>query len=82
MISNVMKQIEELLNATANIYDKILGSDLIGKIEKDIKRVIFAVYKERLGSFSFKGDIVAGKRSAVGEGDATDYIIKMATRSF
>lgn len=76
MSSNVIKQIKELLNATAKVYDNVLRNDFAGKSEKELKRVIFAAYKGRLGKFSFKGDIVAGARSAVGEGDATDYIIK------
>lgn len=76
MSSNVIKQIKELLNATAKAYDNVLRNDCAGKNEKDVKRAILATYKDLLGKFSFKGDIVAGARSSVGEGDATDYIIK------
>ena len=71
-----MKMLKYILYATAEIYNAVLKENLSGKTEKYIKRVILSAYKDRLGKFSFKGDIVAGVRSAVGEGDATDYIIK------
>ena len=67
---------KKLLSATAEVYNAVLKENVLGKTEKDIKRIILAAYKERLGKFSFKGDIVAGVCSAIGEGDATDYIIK------
>ena len=71
-----MKQRTELLNATARVYDSVVNSKLVGKNEKDLKRIILSEYRTILEDFSFKGDIVAGKRSSIGEGDATDYIIK------
>ena len=67
---------EGLFNATKNIYSGLSSFYSAGKTEKDLKRYILKEYKKRLGLYSFKGDIVAGKRSAIGEGDATDYIIK------
>ena len=71
-----MSKITELLNATARVYDCISNSQLVGKSEKDLKRTILSEYRTSLKDFSFKGDIVAGKRSAVGEGDATGYEIQ------
>lgn len=65
-----------MLYATADIYESVRNLELSGKTEKDLKRAILAEYKNNLGKFSFKGDIVAGERSAIGEGDATNYIIK------
>ena len=71
-----MNTLCELLNATANLFDKLSHFAIVEKSEKDLKSLIISVYKGRLLKFSFKGDIVAGARSAVGEGYATDYIIK------
>ena len=71
MIS-VMTKIQDLLRATAIVYDGLRKL----KTEKQIKKYVLSVYKKELGEFSFKGDIVAGARSSIGEGDATDYIIK------
>lgn len=71
-----MKQITELLNATARLYDKVASSKLVGKSEKKLKRLIFFEYRTSLKDFSFKGDVVAGSRSAIGDGDATDYVIR------
>ena len=71
-----MERITELLKTTARVYDKVASGKLVGKSEKELKRHILSEYRTSLEDFSFKGDIVAGSRSAVGEGDATDYIIK------
>ena len=76
MNQNVINQIKELFYATAKVYNNLLINNFSGKTEKDIKRAILVEYKNRLSKFSFKGDIVAGARSAIGEGIATDYIIK------
>ena len=62
-------KINDLLNATKTVY----GGMKCFPTEKEIKKYILSVYKKELGEFSFKGDIVAGYRSSVGEGDASDY---------
>ncbi|MDY2841613.1 MAG: M24 family metallopeptidase [Candidatus Borkfalkiaceae bacterium] len=71
-----MKQITELFNATTRVYDRVLSGRLVGKSEKELKMLILSEYQTSLKNFSFKGDIVAGNRSSIGEGDATKYIIK------
>lgn len=67
-----MTKIQNLLQATSKIYD---GMQIM-KTEKQIKKYVMSVYKKELGKFSFKGDIVAGERASLGEGDASDYQIK------
>ncbi len=71
-----MTQITELLSTTAKVYDRVLSSRLTGKTEKELKRIILSEYRTHLKVFSLKGDIVAGKNSAKGEGDASEYVIK------
>ena len=77
-----MDVIKELLFATEKVYNRISVTEIAWKSERELKRLILSEYKTRLCAFSFKGDIVAGARSSVGEGDATDYIIKRATQLF
>lgn len=67
-----MMKIQNLLSATSKIYDGLVRL----QTENQIKKFVLSVYKKELGEFSFKGDIVAGVRSSVGEGVATDYQIK------
>ena len=67
-----MIKIQDLLRATSIIYDGLHRLET----ERQIKKYVLSVYKKELGEFSFKGDIVAGVRSSVGEGDASDYKIK------
>lgn len=67
-----MINIYNLLQATSKIYDGMK----IFETEKQIKKYVMSVYKEELGEFSFKGDIVAGPNSSLGEGNASDYQIK------
>ena len=74
--SEKTKVLKDLLFATSCVYDGIKGGNFAGKTEADVKKYVLSEYRKRLGKFSFKGDIVAGARSSVGEGDATDYIIK------
>lgn len=76
MLKKFMKRISELFYATEKVYDKILQTDIVGKSEKMLKKLILCEYRVWLKGFSFKGDILAGKRSALGEGNASDYIIK------
>jgi Xaa-Pro aminopeptidase len=67
-----MTTIQDLLNATSKVYEGMKRFET----EKQIKSYVLSVYKSQLGKFSFKGDIVAGERASIGEGDATDYRLK------
>jgi Xaa-Pro dipeptidase len=67
-----MTTIQDLLNATSKVYEGLKRFET----EKQIKKYVLSVYKKELKDFSFKGDIVAGARASIGEGDATDYRIK------
>lgn len=64
--------IKELFNVTEKIFDKMSYFNT----EAEIKKYILKTYKEKLGTYSFKGDIIAGYRSSIGEGDATDNVIQ------
>ena len=66
-----MTKIQDLLQATSKIYDGMRKMET----EKQVKEYVMSVYKKELGKFSFKGDIVAGARSSLGEGDASEYRI-------
>ena len=71
-----VESIKELLSATENVYSLVPKLDFRNLTEKQLKRYVLSEYRKELGSFSFKGDILSGERSAVGEGDATERIIK------
>ncbi len=67
-----MYKIIKLLRATERVFD---GMKIFSN-EKQLKKYILSTYKEELGEFSLKGDIVSGIRSSKIEGDATDKTIE------
>ena len=50
-----MKQITELLNATARVYDKVASGKLVGKSEKELKKIILSEYRTALKIFHLRG---------------------------
>lgn len=70
------RTLKALQEANKNAYEAVASTELCGMTEREVKNLIFSVYRQKLGNFSFCGDIVAGIRSAEGEGNPTDYRMK------
>lgn len=71
-----MERIKKLLDATADVFDLIRKTHLIGKSEKWLKNLIIEKYNESVKGFFFNADVISGERSSFGEGDATEKIIE------
>lgn len=67
-----MEKIKNSLSVSRAVYTKVKETFVRGMSENDIKKVIL----DTCGRCSFGGDIVAGVRSSLIEGDATDYVPK------
>ena len=65
-----MEKIKKSLSVAHAVYDKVRADYVRGMSEKDIKKIILDV----CAGCGYGGDIVAGVRSSLIEGDATDYI--------
>lgn len=65
-------KIQSSLEIASCVYDAVKRDFCLGMTEQDIKDIIT---KNSRGA-DFGGDIVAGVRSSLIEGDATDYVLK------
>ncbi len=71
-----MENLHKVLEANKRVFDLLRRTKLEGLTENELKKIILCEYRSFLGSFTFNGDIVAGKNSAIGEGTGTDYVIR------